>query len=93
MKVSPVMLVVAGVMLTTSVYAQNTAGDQEKGSTGWSGGAKDQVSQQAGATQSPQEKAAQDARDAEAAKAMPLMASGVDLTGPTMQFAPRKTPE
>jgi hypothetical protein len=93
MKAFRIIFVVAAALLTTSAYAQSTAGDQEKGSTGWSGGAKDQVSQQAGTTQSPEEKAAQDARDAEAAKAMPLMASGVDLNGPTMQFASRKTPE
>src|ERR1700693_5958834 len=45
----------AAALLTTAATAssaQNTAGDQEKGSTGWSGGAKDQVGQSAPGSQS-----------------------------------------
>lgn len=56
-----------------------------KGSTGWTGGARDQSSQTVGQPTS--------AKDAEAAKDQPPMASGEDLKGPTERFPPSKTPE
>jgi hypothetical protein len=56
-----------------------------KGSTGWSGGARDQNSQTTGQGTS--------ARDAEAAKDQPSMATGEDLKGPPKKFPPNQTPE
>ncbi|SFM10366.1 hypothetical protein SAMN03159423_5383 [Bradyrhizobium sp. NFR13] len=56
-----------------------------KGSTGWTGGARDQNSQTTGQATGPQ--------DAEAAKDQPAMATGKDLQGPPKQFSPRQTPE
>lgn len=56
-----------------------------KGSTGWTGGARDQSSQTIGQTTGSQ--------DAEAAKDQPAMATGKDLKGPAKQFSPRQTPE
>ena len=80
-------IAVAGLALAvTASYAQNT-GTEEKGATGWSGAPKSQVDQ------GDQNDAAQNARDAEAAKDQPLMAEGIDLKGPPRRFAPRQTPE
>ena len=56
-----------------------------KGSTGWTGGARDQTSQTTGQSAG--------AQDAEAAKDQPAMATGEDLKGPPKQFSPRQTPE
>lgn len=56
-----------------------------KGSTGWTGGARDQNSQTTGQATGLQ--------DAEAAKDQPAMATGEDLKGPPKQFSPRQTPE
>jgi len=87
------------VMLATAVaasYAQ-TAGDQDKGSSGWSGGAKDQPSQNApkGTQGDPGTTTGQkvEAHDEGEAKTQPEMATGEDLKGPPQQFAPSKTPE
>jgi hypothetical protein len=56
-----------------------------KGSTGWTGGARDQNSQTTGQGTS--------ARDAEAAKDQPSTATGDDLKGPPKKFPPNQTPE
>jgi len=77
-------------------FAQNTAGDQEKGSTGWSGGSKDQPSQSAkGSPGNPATTTGQkvEVHDKAEAGSQPLMATGEDLKGPAKQFAPSKTPE
>lgn len=94
----------AALLLASSLtvsYAQgsgNTTPDQ-KGSTGWTGGARDQPSQPGG------DKAAEPAKtgattgqkteihDDDKAKDQPMMATGEDLKGPSAQFAPSKTPE
>jgi hypothetical protein len=84
------MLFGAAVMLATAVTAanaQNTPGDQEKGSTGWSGGSKDQPSQSTTTGQKVE------VHDDAAAKTQPEVATGEDLKGPPQQFAPSKTPE
>jgi hypothetical protein len=60
-------------------------GPEGKGSTGWTGGARDQNSQTTGQSTS--------ARDAEAAKDQPSMATGEDLKGPPKKFPPNQTPE
>ena len=86
----------AAVLLATAVTAANAQSDQEKGSTGWSGGAKDQPSQSAKGTQgTPVSTTGQkvEAHDASEAKTQPEMATGEDLKGPPQQFAPSKTPE
>ncbi|HTQ83803.1 MAG TPA: hypothetical protein VMI47_11105 [Pseudolabrys sp.] len=75
-------------------FAQNSAGHQEKGSTGWSGASKDQPSQSAGkatASTTGQKTAAEN--DAAEARDQPFMATGEDLNGPPTQFAPDATPE
>lgn len=56
-----------------------------KGSTGWTGGARDQSPQTTGQSNS--------ARDAEAAKDQPSMATGEDLNGPPEKFPANQTPE
>ena len=79
----------AAVMLATAVTAanaQNTPSDQEKGSTGWSGGSKDQPSQSTTGQKV-------EVHDEGEAKKQPEMATGEDLKGPPQQFAPSKTPE
>lgn len=55
-----------------------------KGTTGWTGGARDQNSQTTGqgASQNPED-----------AKNQPWMATGEDLKGPPQQFPAGKTPE
>lgn len=55
-----------------------------KGTTGWTGGARDQGSQASGQSGST---------DPEAAKNQPAMATGKDLKGPPEQFPAGKTPE
>lgn len=90
MKARILTILAAAALLTaasTAPYAQNTAPDQEKGSTGWSG-SKDQPSQSAGTTGQKVE-----IHDADKAKDQPLTATGEDLKGPAEQFAPSKTPE
>src|SRR5476651_2104921 len=85
--ISAAMLIAAG----TACYAQNGVGadQQEKGSTGWSGGSKDQNSQGQAATTGQQ---VQTHDEAEAKNQAPL-ATGEDLKGPAVQLAPSKTPE
>jgi len=76
---------------------------QDKGNTGWTGGSRDQPTQQNGggngsattgqSMPDPAAQAAQAARDAESAKTQPLMAEGLDLNGQPKQFPARLTPE
>jgi hypothetical protein len=86
------ILAAAFLMSAASVatYAQNPSADQEKGSTGWSGGSKDQPSQQSqGGTTGQQV----EIHDEDKAKDQPAVATGEDLKGPPKQFAPSQTPE
>lgn len=55
-----------------------------KGTTGWTGGARDQNSQTTGQGAS---------KDPEEAKSQPWMATGEDLKGPPKQFPAGQTPE
>ncbi len=64
---------------------------ENMGATGWTGGSRGQT--QDSATTTGQGNAAQDAKDAAAAKDQPVMATGEDLKGPPKQFPPNKTPE
>jgi hypothetical protein len=64
---------------------------ENMGATGWTGGSRGQTHDSA--TTTGQGNAAQDAKDAAAAKDQPVEASGQDLKGPSQQFAPNKTPE
>jgi hypothetical protein len=75
---------------STATYAQNSGPDQEKGSTGWSGGAKDQPGQQQQGNSTTGQAVV---HDDDKAKDQPLTATGEDLKGPPTQFAPSKTPE
>jgi hypothetical protein len=97
----------AAVLLATAVttsYAQSSGTEpQDKGNTGWTGGQRDQPSQN-GRTGSASEttgqksadsitQAVQGAHDADSAKTQPLMATGEDLDGPPQRFPANKTPE
>jgi hypothetical protein len=64
---------------------------ENMGATGWTGGSRGQTHDSA--TTTGQGNAAQDAKDAAAAKDQPAMATGEDLKGPPTQFPPNKTPE
>jgi hypothetical protein len=84
-------LVSAAALLLASVtisYGQGNSGTapEQKGNTGWTGGAADQP------TQSTDGKKIE-VHDEARAKDMPLTASGEDLKGPPQQLAPSKTPE
>ena len=99
----------AAVMLATAVTAANAQSSgsepQDKGNTGWTGGARDQPSQgdQGGPSKASETtgrntpdsitKAVQDAHDADSAKTQPEVATGEDLNGPPKQFPAAKTPE
>jgi hypothetical protein len=86
-----VALFSAAAVLLASVtvsYAQATSGTapENKGNTGWTGGAADQPSQ------STDGKKIEVHDEAKAKDATPT-ASGEDLKGPAQQLAPSKTPE
>ena len=96
----------AAALLASSLtmsYAQSSdTTPEQKGSTGWTGGAKDQPSQPGGNKSAAPADAAKPAattgqkveiHDADKAKDQPTMATGEDLKGPPTQFAPSKTPE
>lgn len=89
-----ILTIVAAAALLSAVpaFAQNTGPDQEKGSTGWSGGSKDQPGQQ-GAPKDPTTGQAVQVHDEAKAKDQPEMATGEDLKGKPERFAPSKTPE
>jgi hypothetical protein len=70
---------------TTTPHTSGTGTAPEgKGTTGWTGGARDQNSQTSGqgASQNPED-----------AKNQPWMATGEDLKGPPKQFPAGQTPE
>lgn len=99
MRTAAVLVVLTAATLGAALapsLAQNTGGDQEKGSTGWSGGSKDQSQQSAGAPGDPTSpatgKRVEIHDDAQAAN-QPALASGEDLKGPSVQLPPSKTPE
>lgn len=78
---------------TTASYGQN-APDQEKGSTGWGGGSKDQPSQSAGSAGNPLVNGKpMEVHDQAEAKGQAPIATGQDLKGQAVQLAPSKTPE
>jgi hypothetical protein len=96
----------AALLLVSSLtvsYAQGNTTPDQKGATGWSGGARDQPSQLGGdkaaapadAAAKPAETTGQkiEVHDEALAKDQPAMATGEDLKGPPTQFAPSKTPE
>jgi hypothetical protein len=82
--------------ITLAASAQNSAGAQENGSTGWSGGSKDQPSQHAGTPGhpiNPNTGKEIEVYDEQQARNQPPLATGKDLKGPPTQLAPSKTPE
>jgi hypothetical protein len=91
------VLVMTMLMTTAAIApAQNGAGDQEKGSTGWSGAAKDQFSQSVGTPGHPLDPKTGkevDVHDQQKARDQPALASGKSLNGPPVQLPPSKTPE
>jgi hypothetical protein len=79
-----------------STSAQNSASDQEKGSTGWSGGSKDQPSQSTGTPGHPVNPSTSkevEVHDEQQARNQPPLATGKDLKGPSTKLPPSKTPE
>jgi hypothetical protein len=88
----------AATLLTATAtlsFGQN-AGDQEKGSTGWGGGSKDQVTQNQnnGSAGNPMVNGKPVVvHDQAEAKDQTPIATGEDLKGPAVQLAPSKTPE
>jgi hypothetical protein len=90
-------LVMTMLMATAALaLAQNGAGDQEKGSTGWSGAAKDQPSQSAGTPGHPLDSKTGkevEVHDQQKARDQPALATGKSLNGPPVQLPPSKTPE
>ena len=93
------ILVTASLMGAVALTsAQNSAGDQEKGLTGWSGGSKDQPSQSSGTgtpghPTNPNTGKEVEVHDEQQARNQPSLATGKDLKGPATQLAPSKTPE
>jgi hypothetical protein len=95
MKTPVFISIVAAAMLATAATASYA---QDKGSSGWNGGAKDQPSQSSGngqpAAPSPATTGQKvEIHDAAEAKDQPTIATGADLNGPAAQLAPSKTPE
>jgi hypothetical protein len=85
----------ATMMLTASASFAQTS-EQEKGSTGWSGAQKDQVTQSKGSQGHPVDQTTGQAvtvHDEAEKNQQPAMATGQDLKGPPKQFAPSQTPE
>ncbi len=87
----------ATIAAMTLASAQgNSTEPQDKGNTGWTGGSRDQPTQQNGSAttgQNTPDPAVQAAHDAESAKTQPLMAEGLDLNGTPRQLPARLTPE
>ena len=73
---------------TTQHNSGSGTAPENMGSTAWTGGSRGQTHDSATTTGQ-----GNDARDAEAAKDQPVMATGEDLKGPPKQFPPNKTPE
>jgi hypothetical protein len=93
------ILVTASLMAAVALTsAQNSAGDQEKGLTAWSGGSKDQPSQSTGTGApghhtNPNTGKEVEVHDERQARNQPSLATGKDLKGPATQLPPSKTPE
>jgi len=93
----------AALLLASAItvsYAQSGSGTapEHKGNTGWTGGSRDQPSQNgpdAGSQSTAIGTTGQGSRnsDPEAAANQPLMATGVDLKGPPRRFPANQTPE
>jgi hypothetical protein len=86
------VLVTASLIAAVATLAQ-TAGDQEKGSTGWSGGSKDQSTGTPGHPVDPNTGQEVKVHDEQQAPNQPPVATGKDLKGPPTQLPPSKTPE
>ena len=88
------ILVTASLMgAVASTSAQNSAGDQEKGLTGWSGGSKDQPSQSTGTgtpghPTNPNTGKEVEVHDEQQTRNQPSLATGKDLKGPANRLAP-----
>jgi opacity protein-like surface antigen len=67
---------------------QNHTGTKGRGSTGWTGGSREQTKAEPGVGSR-----ALTGQDQERAADQPEMATGVDLKGPPVRFPPAKTPE
>lgn len=99
------ILSAAALLLASATlsYAQGTSGTapEDKGKTGWTGGAQDQPSQSGNTKGDTQGKPAEttgtgqkvEANDGALATDQPLMATGADLKGPPQRFPPSRTPE
>ena len=93
---APAFLAMTMLATVTLASAQNGAGDREKASTGWSGGAKDQPSQSAGTPGHPLDSTTGkevEVHDQQKARDQPALATGKILNGPPVQLPPSKTPE
>jgi hypothetical protein len=73
---------------TTQHNSGSGTAPENMGATGWTGGSRGQTHDSATTTGQ-----GNSARDTEAAKDQPVMATGEDLKGPPTQFPPNKTPE
>jgi hypothetical protein len=91
--ISAAALFFASVSMASAQGASGTA-PENKGNTGWTGGAQDQPAQSKDSTK-PGETTGQkvEVHDEAKAKDQPPVASGEDLKGPAVQNAPSKTPE
>ena len=73
---------------TTQHNSGSGTAPENMGSTAWTGGSRGQTHDSATTTGQ-----SNSARDTEAAKDQPVMATGEDLKGPPTQFPANKTPE
>jgi hypothetical protein len=73
---------------TTKQDSGSGTAPENMGATGWTGGSRGQTHDSATTTGQ-----GNSARDTEAAKDQPVMATGEDLKGPPTQFPANKTPE
>jgi hypothetical protein len=84
------LTVAAFVLLNTVAFAQDnksSTGPEDRGKTGWTGGTTETgASSGKQAQKSPEE-------DVKLAASQPIMASGLDLTGPGIRFPAYKTVE
>ena len=77
-------VLVGATLMAAIAISQAQNGPAEKGSTGWSGGSKDQPSQSG---------TYPEVHDEDQARNQPPLATGKDLKGPPIQLPPSKTPE
>ena len=89
-----VSMLAATLVAATATVSLGQNADDQKGSTGWSGGSKDQVTQGSGSADNPQVNGKPvEVHDQAEAKDQAPLATGEDLKGPAVQLAPSKTPE